>query len=113
MIELKIGDHIKAFEVSYGHQKTPRCIVGIVESIQDDVIGVKSVEKIPGSDTGIEYHTWYHRKQIRKLKLKTKPREWWIIAKDLWTNNPSGDVISNAEIPPHENMIRVREICKK
>jgi len=93
------GKHLKPIEIiQYLNKKAGSCGIGIVDHIEDRVIGIKSREvyETPAATCLIEAHTDLEKMVLTKHELKFKSlvdSEWsWLIYSGLWQDPLKSDL---------------------
>ncbi|MGI0041658.1 MAG: argininosuccinate synthase [Nitrosopumilaceae archaeon] len=93
------GKNLKPIElIEYINKKAGSCGVGIVDHIEDRVVGIKSREvyETPGATCLIEAHTDLEKMVLTKHELKFKSMvdaEWaWLVYSGLWQDPLKSDL---------------------
>jgi argininosuccinate synthase len=93
------GKHLKPIELlQYINKKAGSCGVGIVDHIEDRVVGIKSREvyEMPAATCLIEAHTDLEKMVLTKHELKFKSivdSEWaWLVYSGLWQDPLKSDL---------------------
>jgi hypothetical protein len=104
MSKFKVGDRVRAYgsSVIQSHTSDDGPIKGVVNSILGESVEV-------ATDCG-SYYT-FHVKQLRRLKPKAKPREFWVnVYPDhcsIWTDKGSAELVATVD---RSECIRVQEV---
>mgnify|MGYP000579505856 CR=1 FL=1 len=108
MRELKVGDRVRIYRIRDGAMATPVYTDETVRSICSD-----SVQTMRAGEP-IGANSWWHRKQVRLLKPKRKPREF-LVEIQASTGRPISITQSFIEVGVNlsNEMILVREVLPR